>query len=90
VLRELERSGLSMAEFCRRRGLAYGTVAGWRGAARRETPRFVEVEMDVERPSESGAPPPVMESNSLPSMELRLPGGTVLLIYQAQSQGGAV
>jgi hypothetical protein len=34
LLREFEISGLSLAEFCRRAGLAYSTVLGWRRKAR--------------------------------------------------------
>ena len=48
VLRAMEQSGLTMAEFCRRRGLAYGTVALWRSQARRSGGRFVEVETAAE------------------------------------------
>ena len=36
LLREFEISGLSLAEFCRRAGLAYSTVMGWRRKARGE------------------------------------------------------
>ena len=43
VLRDLERSGLSMAEFCRREDLPYSSVAAWRSAQRREAGRFIEV-----------------------------------------------
>ena len=44
VLRELDRSGVSAAEFCRRRGLAYSTVMAWR---RRRAVRFVEILPEV-------------------------------------------
>ena len=44
VLRELDRSGGSAAEFCRRRGLAYSTVMAWR---RRRAVRFVEILPEV-------------------------------------------
>jgi hypothetical protein len=43
VLRALERSGLSMAEYCRREERPYSTVAAGRGAQRRESGRFIEV-----------------------------------------------
>ena len=44
LLREFERSGLSMAEFCRRREVGYSTMAAWRRSVRRGTAAFVEVE----------------------------------------------
>ena len=44
VLRKLEGSGLSAAEFCRRRGLCYGTVMGWRRrAGGAGAPKYVKV-----------------------------------------------
>ena len=48
VLRELDRSGVSVAEFCRRRGLAYSTVMAWR-RRRRQAVRFVEIVPEVAR-----------------------------------------
>src|SRR6478752_7054629 len=48
LLREFEISGLSLAEFCRRTGLAYSTMQTWRRKAREagtpSAPVFVEVE----------------------------------------------
>jgi len=82
VLRALERSGLSMAEFCRRRGLAYATVASWRSMARRAAADFVEVETELAAPSESDAG---VAGGGL-CAELVLPGGAVLRVYQ---RGGA-
>jgi hypothetical protein len=78
VLRELEQSGLSMAEFCRRRDLPYATVAAWRSAARREPVRFVEVEAAESRAGGTGAL----------CAELLLPGGAVLRVYQSGGMGG--
>lgn len=85
MLRELDHSGLSMAEFCRRRELPYGTVAAWRGMARRAPIRFIEI-----------VPEPVVEQTTLPReesrglcAELTLPGGAVLRVYQLAGQGGA-
>ena len=48
-LRGFEESGLSLAEFCRREGLAYSTVLNWRRLAREAagasvSPAFVVVE----------------------------------------------
>lgn len=82
VLRELEQSGLSMAEFCRRRDLPYATVASWRSHARGEPVRFVEVE----------ASQGVSESRShgagVLCAEVLLPGGAVLRVYQSTGAGG--
>ena len=69
LLREFERSGLSMAEFCRRREVGYSTMAAWRRAARRGGAAFVEVE-----PMESGEPPAARSTGRL-CAELMLPGG---------------
>jgi hypothetical protein len=70
-----------MAEFCRRRGLAYGTVALWRSQARRSAGRFVEVE------TASGAAP-AREFNAMLCAELALPGGAVLRVYHRGGAGG--
>jgi lambda repressor-like predicted transcriptional regulator len=77
VLRALERSGLSMAEFCRREELPYSTVAAWRSAQRREAGRFIEVESAVA---------PAMTAAEVLCAELVLPGGAVLRIF---TRGGA-
>jgi hypothetical protein len=57
LLREFEICGLSLAEFCRRAGLACSTVLGWRRRAREEevpaSQGFVVVEaLPAERLSE--------------------------------------
>jgi hypothetical protein len=80
VLRELDESGLSMAEFCRQRKLAYGTVAGWRKKLRRQRTSFVEVEIA----NDNGSSP--LSSAARPRdralcAELFLPGGTVLRVF---------
>jgi transposase-like protein len=85
VLRALDQSGLSMAEFCRLRGLAYTTVASWRSQARRVGGRFVEVEKEVAPVSAS---PEAMAGGAL-CAELVLPGGAVLRVYQLAGKGGA-
>jgi len=82
VLRDLERSGLSMAEYCRQRGLAYSTVAAWRGARRRVAGRFVEVEMD-EAPTAAPRGPELMLC-----AELTLPGGAMLRVFSHAGKGG--
>jgi len=85
VLRALEQSGLSMAEFCRRRGLPYATVVSWRGAARRAAGRFVE----VETPAAAEPGPAWRNPGAALCAEVVLPGGTVLRVYQLSDQGGA-
>ena len=45
-LRGFEESGLSVAEFCRREGLAYSTVLNWRRRAREEASASVAVSPD--------------------------------------------
>ena len=82
LLREFERSGLSMAEFCRRREVGYSTMAAWRRGARRGGAAFVEVE-----PMESGEPPAARSTGRL-CAELMLPGGAVLRVYQINQTGG--
>ena len=84
LLRAFERSGLSMAEFCRRQNLPYSTLASWRSMARRAASRFIEVETDE---------PAVERSHRRPGggdlcAELVLPGGAVLRIYRTTMEGG--
>ncbi len=96
VLRELERSGLSVAEFCRRHGCAYGTVVRWRRAARKRADqgeargRFVELEW-----AENDAGEPMVQSMENPKgavamlcAELALPDGVVLRVYRNSVKGG--
>ena len=100
LLREFEGSGLSMAEFCRRRKTGYSTMAAWRRAAgRREAaPSFVEVETVAAAPSGHDFPG-AARGERLPwhagavLAELVLPGGAVLRVYQqgaghAAGEGG--
>ncbi len=82
LLREFEGSGLSMAEFCRRREVGYSTMAAWRRAGRMRAAAFVEVEA-----VESGLPMTGASRGSL-SAELILPGGAVLRVYQMSATGG--
>jgi transposase-like protein len=82
LLREFERSGLTMAEFCRRREVGYSTMAAWRSSARRGGAAFVEGE-----PLESVAAPAARSTGSL-CAELMLPGGAVLRVYQINPTGG--
>lgn len=90
LLREFEGSGLSMAEFCRRREVAYSTMMAWRRAGRQEVPRqgrraaFVEVEaVGVSRAEPARDP-----GQGTVCAELVLPGGAVLRVYQMASTGG--
>lgn len=78
MLRELDESGLSMAEFCRRRKLVYATVAAWRSVARRHRPDFVEVEVESAACAESSTWRP---DPATLSAELLLPGGVVLRVF---------
>ena len=70
------QSGLSQAEFCRRREVGYSTMAAWRRSVRRGTAAFVEVEA-LERVT-----PPAGRSTGSLCAELMLPGGAVLRVYQ--------
>ena len=93
VLRDLEGSGLSVAEFCRRRGLAYSTVMAWRCALRRRHPdghgpTFIEVETLDLPPAPAPASAPASASASALCAELALPGGVVLRVYQNSGAGG--
>ncbi len=85
VLRALGSSGLSMAEFCRRRGLAYATVAAWRSVERRRSGGFVEVETH----SQAGGPVNSPMGRAALCVEVALPGGAVLRVYQRGAEGGA-
>ena len=83
LLRELEESGLSMAEFCRRRGLVYSSVAAWRSAARRraKSRQFVELIPTDTAPSPRST---ASVTEALPrrlAAEMLLPGGIFLRIY---------
>ena len=89
VLRELDGSGLSMAEFCRQRRLVYGTVAAWRSEERRRRASFVEVEIA----SDDGASPASIGDGRFKGRalcaELSLPGGMVLRLFGHHADGSA-
>lgn len=85
VLRALESSGLSMAEFCRRRGLAYATVAAWRSVERRRAGGFVEVETPAQAAAAGNSP----AGGAALCAELLLPGGALLRVYHRAGEGGA-
>lgn len=100
ILQKMEDSELTAAEFCRRRGLCYGTVMGWRRRAKMEgigvSERMPFVEVDLVdgdssqvMGSESGAPS--QEPSSMASKlcaELSLPGGAVLRVYGIEKKNG--
>lgn len=92
LLREFEGCGLSLAEFCRQRKVAYSTMMAWRRAGRQGWPpegqraAFIEVEAVGGR-----GPEPVRDpghGHGTVCAELMLPGGAVLRIYQMGSTGG--
>ncbi len=93
LLRDLERSGLSVAEFCRRKGIAYSTVAAWRAAERRlVAPRFVEIETVPPAAAAAARPErhtPDQRHAAALCAELTLPGGAVLRVYASAGAGGA-
>jgi transposase-like protein len=92
LLREFEGGGLSMAEFCRRRGVGYSTMAAWRRTwGNRPAATFVEVEPLLAGPSGGGGSTAVAaHARSTGSLcaELMLPGGAVLRVYQIHPTGG--
>jgi hypothetical protein len=85
VLRELDESGLSMAEFCRQRRLVYGTVAAWRSELRRQRAGFVEVEIA----DSDGSSPVTNARHGTLCAELLLPGGMVLRVFGRHAGGVA-
>ena len=91
LLREFEGSGLSMAEFCRRRGVGYSAMAAWLRAWRnRPAAAFVEVEPLPAERNDGGSPAAAGKARCSGSLcaELVLPGGAVLRVYQIHPTGG--
>jgi hypothetical protein len=89
VLRLLERSGQSVAEFCREQGLPHGVVSRWRRESRsqtRDAVRWVELEAEAER-----APSPATgggrNDGGRVVTEVSLGGGVTIRIYR--QEGGA-
>jgi hypothetical protein len=76
----LDESGLSMAEFCRKRNLVYGTVAAWRSEQRRHRAGFVEVEIANDNGSSEVSSVANSTDRTL-CAELLLPGGMMLRIF---------
>lgn len=89
MLRLLERSGQSVAEFCREQGLPYAVVSRWRREVRRggcDAVRWVELEAEAERP------PAVKRGDAGNDVgrvvaEVSLGGGVTIRIYR--QEGGA-
>jgi transposase-like protein len=82
LLAGFERWEGSAAAFCRRHGVSYQSLRGWRrtsaaGAAPVEAPRFLEVEL------RRGPVTPV-ESPRAPVAELELGLGVILRVYPIQ------
>jgi hypothetical protein len=88
LLEAQRRSGLSLAAFCRRRGLRPGTLSFWKwklareaeaGAGRGATASFVPVQLGVSRRSrESG--PLVAPPADLVELEIALADGRLLRV----------
>ena len=89
ILHRLRGSGLSAAEYCRRRGLCYGTVMRWQREARaldegtgsELLPAFVEVELDQSKAANQ-KPEKRPDSSAMLCVELSLPGGAMLRVYE--------
>ena len=90
---DLERSGLSNAEFCWRKGIAYSTVAEWRAAERRlDIPRFVEIKTVPPTAAAAARPDrhtPEPRHPAALCAGFTLPGGAVLRVYASAGAGGA-
>ena len=105
LLEDYKESGLTIAGFCRRRGIGYSTMFKWMRDAgmpvqrngngpEAETPRFVEVEMEGHENGAAVRPAPRVPKRPgrpAPALcaELILPGGVVLRVYQNPAEGGA-
>jgi hypothetical protein len=87
VLRLLERSGQSVAEFCREQGLPYGG-ARWHREARNRTREAVQwVELETE--AESALPAAKLEGGSglgRVVAEVSLGGGVTIRIYRQEGE----
>jgi transposase-like protein len=81
ILAEFERSGVSVAEFAKRAGLKYSTLAAWVLRERRSKPRSQAPPMrlleDVVDPAQGGTPG---------SLILQLPGGARLEVNNTQQE----
>jgi transposase-like protein len=89
VLRLLERSGQSVAEFCRDQGLPYGVVSRWRREARNRPGRAVEW-VELESEAESASPTTKVEGGSGAGRvvaEVSLGGGVSIRIYRQEGGG---
>ena len=86
VLRLLERSGQSVAEFCREQDLPYGVVSRWRREARAADGSGVRW-VEVEAAAESAPPAPTRGNDGdLTSVvaEVSLGGGVMIRVYRRE------
>ena len=88
VLRLLERSEQSVAEFCREQDLPYGLVSRWRREARVADDsgvRWVEVEAAAE--TASGAPTRGKDGDLTSVVaEVSLGGGVMIRVYRREGE----
>ncbi len=100
LLEEFKISGLTIAGFCRERGIGYSTMFKWMrdagmpvqqngGGPAAEAPRFVELEMEAHENGGVRSVPRIPKKPGRPSpslcAELILPGGALLRIYHSSS-----
>jgi transposase-like protein len=86
VLRLLERSGQSVAEFCREQGLPYGVVSRWRreaGNGTHKTVRWVELESEADRAQPSVKAEGGSDVGRVVA-EVSLGGGVSIRIYRQE------
>lgn len=91
VLAELEKSGLSAAEFCRREGIAYQALMAWRRRIRELDGIDDPSPASGERTGSPFAELVVKESSaaggSTPAVEIALPSGAVVRVYKDADPG---
>jgi transposase-like protein len=82
ILAEFERSGVSAAQFAKRIGLKYSTLAGWLQRYRRAKPKGPSRSVRLlEAVVEQAQPGP---ASSATLMVLRLPGGSQVEVTEAK------
>ena len=76
IVARQEGSGLSVAEFCRRHGMAAASLYAWKRRLRdgAPAPGFVAVRAAIESPA------PDQDREQAPAIELHLPGGRRLVL----------
>lgn len=86
MLRLLERSGQSVAEFCREQRLPYGLVSRWRREARsvaRDAVRWVELEAEAESAAPTATGGGQSDGGRVVA-EVSLGGGVTIRIYRQE------